>query len=146
MFTRNYYWNIHETVLWTIAVGLLVPIALYLLRLIHKHTPQGYDNTQLKYFCYMLILTGICFTIELCWDHIPCQIRTWKEHDAAGKEFYMDLLPGIKSSMFDRIMSQTYETWKDDMFWMACYFSLGVWTAVLMVNAPRMKRLKAKSG
>ena len=51
----------------------------------------------------------------------------------------MDLWAGIKSSIFDRVVSQEYDIWKDDLFWMAGYFTGGVWTAILMVNAPRLK-------
>ena len=71
MFVKEYYWNIHETVLWTIAQALMFPCAMYTLYILHTRTPENMDNTQLRWFCYFLTLEAAGFTAELCLDHIP---------------------------------------------------------------------------
>jgi hypothetical protein len=49
---------------------------------------------------------------------------------------------GIESSLYFRIVSQSWEDWKDDWFWMIAYFSFGVWTSLFMATAPRVNEAK----
>jgi len=57
----------------------------------------------------------------------------------------MSLIDGVYSSMHHRIKSHSWEDWKDDWFWMAAYFSGGVWICLLMASAPRL-HLNRNSG
>ena len=40
--------------------------------------------------------------------------------------------------MVDRIRSQLWEDWKDDIVWMFGYFTMGAWYAIFCMTAPRL--------
>jgi len=143
MFVENYFYNVIETTLWTLALGILIPCCVYLLHELQTISDQyskgitTVDVSQTRLYLIMMFLVCVAFVIELCQDHIPMCYRMWKLKEAAGTPD-RDLLEGIKSSMFDRIPTATWEHWENDWFWMASYFSAGVWTSIFMATGPRI--------
>ena len=84
----------------------------------------------------MIGLTCVLFVGQLCVDHIPLQYRLWVESDISLR---LPFFIGLDSAINERIISQSAEIWKDDWFWMAAYFSGGVWMCLFMATAPRIE-------
>ena len=61
----------------------------------------------------------------------------YRADEEAGKE-YFDFLPGLRDAATTRVPTHALEDWREDMFWMTAYFSVGAWTGILMMYAPRL--------
>lgn len=76
MYTTNTYWNLYETILWTIAIGMLIPVALYMRYLIYLRIPENkYNANEIKIITTLILIAGIVFVFELLFDHIPSQYK-----------------------------------------------------------------------
>jgi hypothetical protein len=57
-------------------------------------------------------------------------IRRWRLK-AAG--IYLTLATGLRDSQRRRHPTSAWDTWREEVPWMTLYFSIGVWTSLLMV-------------
>lgn len=64
-------------------------------------------------------------------------MERYYEDEAAGKQ-YFDFLPGLQDAATTRNLTHDLADWQADMFWMLAYFSLGAWSGLLMMSAPRL--------
>ena len=64
-------------------------------------------------------------------------MRIWQE-EIDAKVTYAQPWDGFVSSLVDRKVDWSFETWKTDWSWMAGYFSFGSWSGILLGEGPRM--------
>jgi hypothetical protein len=67
MFTANYLYNVIETVLWTVAMGIVMLIGAIL----YMESRDIKNFERLRLFLIMITITGLVFDIQLILDHIP---------------------------------------------------------------------------
>ena len=74
MFVENCWYNIIEVSLWTIAMLLLIPCSIYLLRRLDKIKPQKgqrIDTYWTRRFLQLLLAVCVVFVGDATTDHIP---------------------------------------------------------------------------
>lgn len=91
--------------------------------------------------CYFSIVTDRYPMYNFLID-CPMYMERYYADEAAGK-IYFDFLPGLYDAATTRNQTQQLEDWQEDMFWMTMYFSVGAWSGILMMSAPRLAFSKA---
>lgn len=131
--TGIHFFNVIETTLWNIALGMLIPDCYRL----YNKSKELFDNhneidgSQVTKFILYCLITCVVFLTQVSFDHMPTQYRLWVEgKEIENNSHLYDFWPGLKSTIFEREVSQTYELWQDDMFWMFGYFWFGVWLTI----------------
>ena len=51
-------------------------------------------------------------------------------------------MDGMKDALNTRNITHDWSSWSDDWSWMSLYFSIAVWSAILLINCPRIKETK----
>lgn len=71
LFTLNYLFNVIETSLWTVALGLVTPYALHMTYWSYKIDSKDINARSVLIFSLFTSAVGISFVGQLLMDHIP---------------------------------------------------------------------------
>merc|ERR1712006_59803 len=66
----------------------------------------------------------------------PIYLKRYAADQAAGKH-YFPFFEGIMDSAVTRNVTRKTEDWSADMLWMIIYFTVAVWSSILLMWAPR---------
>ena len=66
---------------------------------------------------------------------IPFYVNQYLLDQAAGKH-YFDAAAGFYDAAYTRHPSQTESVWYYNFFWMSLYFSVAVWSSIMLMWAP----------
>ena len=75
------------------------------------------------------LVYGVGAGLTLAFD-VRMYIRRWRLK-AAG--IYLTLATGLRDSQRRRHPTSAWDVWREEVPWMTLYFSIGVWTSLLMV-------------
>lgn len=130
--TGNYFGTIIEESLWAVSAGIFV-IGMF-------KAQQYYKEVQLK-FVRIALFCGFGYFIYMITVDVPSYVRGFMANQAAGK-VYSSVSNGLIEVATQWRLTHAYEDWKYEFVWMTLYFSLAVWASMLIVNSPRMDKLK----
>ena len=51
---------------------------------------------------------------------------------------YLPFVKGLEDAATTRHVRRDWAAWAQDWSWMSAYFSVAVWSSILLVNAPRV--------
>jgi hypothetical protein len=122
--TTNYLGNVLENSLWTAAFLL---IALALLRLLTKF--RG-----LVQFAILAATAGVVgYVAFMATVDVPMYFARWHAEMAAGQEFF-GLLGGLQDVATHWVVTHDIDRWKNEIAWMSLYFSVAVWTSLILAG------------
>ncbi|HMM88231.1 hypothetical protein [Bradyrhizobium sp.] len=120
--TRNYLGNALENSLWAVAFFI---IGVGLCRLLPEF--NGVVRAGL-----IVAIAGIAgFLAFLMTIDVPMYVKRWRTGDADGDK---RLTPreGLRDVMTRWVVTHDHAEWKEEMTWMALYFSLAVWSSLAL--------------
>lgn len=120
--TRNYLGNAIENSLWAVAFFI---IGVGLCRLL----PEFNGVVRV---CLVVAIAGIAgFLAFLMTVDVPMYLKRWRTGDADGDK---RLTPreGLRDVTTRWVVTHDHAEWKEEMTWMALYFSLAVWSSLAL--------------
>lgn len=130
--TGNFFGTIIEESLWGLAASVLVA-GFWMAR-------PYYADAQRK-FINMVMLFGGGYILYMATVDVPSYVRKFMADQAAGKH-YATMKQGLVEVATEWRLTHAYADWQYEFVWMTLYFSLAVWASMLIVNGPRMDKLK----
>jgi hypothetical protein len=124
--TTNFIGNAIEQSLWMAAVALLT---FSLVRILPAYTGE------LRKLVLVWVAFGTAFVLFICFVDVPMYVTRWQADQAAGRT-YLSLQEGLHDLNVRWIVTRAWEPWKDEMAWMALYFSAAVWLSISLVRSP----------
>src|SRR5690349_16482764 len=120
--TRNYLGNAIENSLWAVAFFV---VGIGLCRLL----PEFHGAVRVV---LVIAIAGIAgFLAFLMTVDVPMYLKRWRTGDADGDK---RLTPreGLRDVSTRWVVTHNLAEWKDEMTWMALYFSLAVWSSLAL--------------
>ena len=71
---------------------------------------------------------------------VPMYLARWHTETAAGQEFF-GLLGGLHDVATRWVVTHDIDRWKNEIAWMSLYFSLAVWTSLILAGFGLVKHL-----
>ncbi|MFT4969617.1 MAG: hypothetical protein ACI9O4_001366 [Chitinophagales bacterium] len=130
--TGNYFGTIIEESLWAVCAGIFV-IGMF-------KALKYYEKKQLM-FIRLALISGLGYFTYMITVDVPSYIRGFISNQADGK-VYSGVMEGIVEVATQWRLTHVYDDWKYEFVWMTLYFSLAVWGSMLIVNSPRLDKLK----
>jgi hypothetical protein len=134
--TLNHAYHAIEESIWAIC-SLLVGFEMGSLVLYYPEKRSLYSAGVFGFiisiaFCYYMI------TVD-----VPMYIRRWKEGweqaEMAGKDrkvVRMTSFEGGKDALHRRIVTKSWDVWREETVWLTGYFTSAVWLSLLLVHLP----------
>jgi hypothetical protein len=69
---------------------------------------------------------------------VPSNYEAWRKDQAAGKQ-YFGFWDGLEDAATTRRETRAWDAWGHKLLWMTAYFTLGVWSSIALVSAPRKR-------
>jgi hypothetical protein len=120
--TRNYLGNAIENSLWAVA---FFAIGVALCRLLPEF------NGAVRVILIVAVAGIACFLAFLMTIDVPMYFKRWRTGDADGDK---RLTPraGLRDVSTRWVVTHDIAEWKEEMTWMALYFSLAVWSSLAL--------------
>jgi hypothetical protein len=132
--TTNYLGNVLENSLWT-AIFLFIGIALRQLFTRFRGLPQ---------IAVAAATAGVAgYVVFMCLIDVPMYFVRWQAELASGKDFFR-LLPGLHDVATRWVVTRDIANWREEMPWMALYFSAAVWASLLLASFGLARQLFAR--
>ena len=128
--STSYLGNTVEQSIWTLTVSLLA-IALFPL----WRETRG----ALRSFLATSVVLSVGFVVFMSTVDVPMYLTRWLEDEAQGRD-YLSLSQGLHDVATRWVVTHALADWREELAWMALYFSLAVWFSIAMVHAPRATR------
>jgi hypothetical protein len=127
--TTDYIGNVLENSLWTLTFAL---IGLALARL--SYSFRGIAQRALA-----AAAAGMAgYVVFMATVDVPTYFGRWLTDLAAGKT-YFGLFAGLHDLATRWIVSHDIAPWRDEIAWMSLYFSVAVWTSLMLAAFPLVK-------
>jgi hypothetical protein len=129
--TTNFLGNVLENSLWTLTF-LLIGIALS--RLI----PRFRGPVQ---FAIAAAAAGIAaYVVFMATVDVPMYFGRWQADVASGKD-YFGFFSGLHDVATRWIVTHDIAQWRDEIAWMSLYFSMAVWSSLMLTGFGLVKHL-----
>ena len=118
--------HVFEESLWAAAAMLMVSSLLAAWsrwRPAHRYAVVGFCLVGLAYVAYMVLVD------------VPLYASRWLA-DELAQQPYLGLLDGLRDISRPRLSTYSYAIWRHEFFWMASYFSFGVWVSIALIHSP----------
>lgn len=90
-----------------------------------------------KTFAIILSISGAILTPFMLISNIPTLLYRWKEDELHHKK-YLGFFEGLYDALVTRNPTQNWAKWKGDCLWMSVYFSVAVWSSILLMYSPQV--------
>ena len=128
--STSYLGNTLEQSLWTTTVALMVVAMVPLFR-----KTAG----PLRRFLGIAIVLSVGFVAFMCSVDVPMYLTRWLADEASGRT-YLTLSEGLHDVATRWVVTHELAVWREELAWMALYFSVAVWFSIAIVHAPRTRR------
>jgi hypothetical protein len=129
--STNFLGNVLENSLWTVTFLL---IAIALLRLVFSF--RGIARSVIAAAAAGIAL----YVIFMASVDVPMYFARWQIELADGRPF-LGLLAGLHDVATRWIVTRNIAQWRDEIPWMSLYFSIAVWTSLLLGSFPLVRHL-----
>ena len=136
--TLNHLYHAIEESIWAVCsvlvAGVMGSLAVY-----HPEHPSLYFLGIIGSIGSLLFF-GFMITVD-----VPMYVKRWKEVRAttnattsnSKKLVYMDsFAEGGKDALQRRVVTKSWDVWKEETVWLTGYFSSAVWLSLLLVHVP----------
>jgi hypothetical protein len=120
--SANFLGNVLENSLWTVAFAL-IGIALVRLALSFRGLAQ---------YAIAAAAAGTAgYVLFMCGFDVPMYFARWQGQLADGAH-YFGLFAGLHDLATRWVVTHSFASWHDEIPWMSLYFSVAVWTSLLL--------------
>jgi hypothetical protein len=120
--TTDFLGNVAENSLWTVTF-LLIAIALLRLALSFRGVVQ---------FAIAAAAIGIAgYVVFMCGVDVPMYFARWQA-DVADGHHYFGVISGLHDLATHWVVTHDIAQWRDEIPWMSLYFSVAVWTSLVL--------------
>jgi hypothetical protein len=133
--STSYLGNTLEQSIWTATVAL---VALALLGLCWE------ARGGLRVALGLGIVLSAGFVAFMCTVDVPMYLTRFLADEAEGRP-YLSLAAGFSDVATRWVVTHALSDWRDEMAWMALYFSVAVWISIGLVHAPRAELAVART-
>jgi len=120
--STNFLGNVLENSLWTLTFAL---IAVALARL-------ALSLRGLAHFVIAVTMAGVAgYVLFMCSFDVPMYFARWQAQLADGRQ-YFGLFSGLHDLATRWVVTHNLARWHDEIPWMSLYFSVAVWTSLLL--------------
>jgi hypothetical protein len=127
--TTCYLGNAVEESLWAISALLLVVSFLAL---------WNWCPGASRPFLGAALVLGVAYVAFMCTVDVPMYVTRWLADEAAGRQ-YLSLSQGLFDVGSRLAVTFSWDQWREEIPWMSFYFSVGVWSSIALVHAPRFE-------
>ena len=120
---------------WVVGFTVFLPFALALARRI----PGDDDSWKAARRFARVLAVCVCCYVPWGWlSDVPSNYEAWRKDQAAGKR-YFGFWDGLEDAATTRRETRAWDAWGHKLLWMTAYFTLGVWSSIALVSAPRKR-------
>jgi hypothetical protein len=127
--TTSYLGNTIENSIWAVAFLLIAVALLRLLTAFHGVARLAVGVTIAGVACYLAFLVVV---------DVPMYFARWQADLASGRE-PLGMAAGLYDVSTRWIVTHDFVQWKDEMAWMALYFSAAVWSSLALCGFDLVK-------
>jgi hypothetical protein len=120
--STNFLGNVLENSLWTIAFAL-IGIALVRLALSFRGIA--------RYALVALAAGTAGYVVFMCSVDVPMYFARWQTQLVDGTQ-YLGLFAGLHDLATRWVVTHSFARWRNEIPWMSLYFSVAVWTSLLL--------------
>ena len=131
--TTNEFYAALEVILDGASYLLMWPASMYLFC---KCQGRIFGSSG-KAYLFVMILLCLIYPAYNFFVDAPMYMERYHE-DQRNHKSYFTFWSGLKDAAVRRVPTRQYEDWSQDMGWMTAYFTIGVWSSLLMMYAPRI--------
>jgi hypothetical protein len=132
--STNFLGNVLENSLWAV-VFFLIGIALVRLLFSFRGIAQ---------FAIAAAAGGLAaYVIFMASVDVPMYVGRWQAELAGGRQFF-GLFSGLHDVATRWVVTRDVAQWRDEIPWMSLYFSVAVWTSLLLGSFPLVRHLLAR--
>jgi hypothetical protein len=118
--------HVAEESIWGLCVVLLVAS----LATIRPRSPASRRPLLLACCCVGAIYVAYMFFVD-----VPLYWSRWIADELGGRS-YLSIAQGLHDVSVRRVVSHSWQDWKNEVVWMSLYFSVAVWISIALVHAP----------
>lgn len=134
--TTNNLWCAAEVTTDGLSFITMVPGAIYLTYKQWNHTWNSAKAFTVAQAIGCVLYPLYNFTVVA-----PMYLKRYSEDQAAHKH-YFPFWEGLMDSITTRNVARETSDWSGDMVWMVAYFSIGAWSSIILMFAPRVEKNK----
>ena len=138
--TTNEFYAALEVILDGVSYLLMWPASIYLFC---KCKDRLFESSG-KAYLFVMILLCLIYPAYNFFKDAPMYMERYYE-DQKNHKSYLSFWAGLKDAAVRCVPTRRYKDWSQDMGWMTAYFSVGVWSSLLMMYAPRLKSPSSSS-
>lgn len=131
--TTNEYFAALEVVLDGVSYLVMLPASVYL----WFNCPGKVCSNSAKIYLTAMPIVCLFYPIYNCFVDAPMYMARYRS-DQAHHKSYFTFVAGLEDAATRRVVTHNLSDWKQDMTWMAVYFSAGAWSGLLLMFAPRV--------
>jgi hypothetical protein len=132
--TTSYAGNVFEESIWALAT-MLVILSIVALR------AALFENYRFVFTA--VILFGAAYFLYLCTIDVPMYYARWIAQ-GAFEGSYLSFKEGIVDAATRWTVSWNWDDWAWDIPWMSLYFSIGVWSSIILTHVSWYERERGK--
>ena len=130
--TKAQIWNGFEETIW-LCVGLHLTISCVYI-MCSKHTKKTCTQSDKECLLWFIVL-GALYCAFMAFIDVPMYVQRFAMDNEKGVN-YLWFSDGIIELMSCKMVVRSFDIWWEDIPWMTCYFSGGVWTSQYFINIP----------
>mmetsp|Transcript_77887 Transcript_77887/g.137312 ORF Transcript_77887/g.137312 Transcript_77887/m.137312 type:complete len:318 (-) Transcript_77887:355-1308(-) len=90
------------------------------------------DRNEATCTAYWMVVIGVPYICFMCYIDVPMYITRYLQDTADGKT-YFGVVEGLVDTASCKVVTQSYNAWKEEIPWMTGYFTFFVWTSIRML-------------
>lgn len=131
--TTNEFYASLEVILDGVSYLLMWPASMYMF----CKCPGRVLGSSGKTYLFVMIFLCLIYPAYNIFIDAPMYMKRYHE-DQRNHKSYLSFWAGLKDAAVRRVPTRQYDDWSQDMAWMTAYFTIGVWSSLLMMYAPRI--------
>ena len=124
--------HVVEESIWALSAGLLVMSLIWI-------WPRC--SAPLRPLLAAWCAAGIAYVMFMFLIDVPMYWSRWLADEASGRH-YLSIAQGLIDVSGHRVVSHSWDVWKNEVAWMSLYFSVAVWLSIALIHAPVIERRK----
>lgn len=118
--------HVFEESLWAAAATLMVASLL-------AAWPRWRPRHRFAVVAFCLV--GLAYVAYMVFVDVPLYASRWFA-DELAQATYLGLADGLRDIARPHLVTYSYAIWRHEFFWMASYFSFGVWVSLALIHSP----------
>ena len=132
--TTDSLWFMLEEGSWVITMTAILPCSAFLVYRIHGQRCWLW-NSSIRIFATLLLVLALAYVPWGWTSDVTANYNRW-QNELAGNATFFTFSEGVKDAVQTRNLDRALDSWRPYLLWLTAYMSAGVWTSLLLVEAP----------